>query len=339
MLRNDPGSAADPPAAGAAGNAVRTMFALRQKKSFGLIRKHVEDATLRDAIDANAMGDGPEAWALINQMCSRPQTFLDLADQDKEWISLSLPEVGINKRTVENFRALIDRVNRERPLAQRKTNIQLWQRLLEAIGSIGNAELKTMVRNELQVPSMLHPIGHPNVGEPDIPRYVQHFAERWRVLVHDGTIKQSACLLQGSVCLQLVIESMPCCLELQMTQIRRQWPPMHLQLSMPLLMVSLKMCWNCRGLRHVKVDSNGKVICPSPVKARSITSAISTLEAYRRKEAGRGGKRKMFARRNVQSARAASASAADDLVEVLVDDDGSVYSSILHRGSIHGQHR
>lgn len=144
VLRNDPGSAAAPiPGGGAAATASLNAFRLRQKKSYGIIRRHIEDPTLRDAIDAQAMGDGPAAWALITQLCSRPQTFLNLADQDKEWGELSLAEVGMNERTVENFRALLERVNRERPAPQMKSNIQVWQRLLEAIGSCGNAELKT----------------------------------------------------------------------------------------------------------------------------------------------------------------------------------------------------
>lgn len=88
-----------------------------------------------------------------------------------------------------------------------------------------------------------------------------------------------------------------------------------------------KMCWNCRGIGHVKVDANGKVICPSPVKPRSISSAIALLEMYRRREAGRGGKRKMFARRAIHPAKSATVANPDDLVEVLVDDDGSVYTT------------
>lgn len=325
VLRTDPGSAADPAPAGAAGNVIRTTFALRQKRSFGLIRKHIEDATIGDAIDAAAMGDGPEAWALVNQMCSRPQTYLNLADQDKEWVSLCLADVGVNERTVENFRALLDRVNRERPVAQRKSNIQIWQRLLEAISSIGNAEIKTMVRNELQVPSMVHPAGHPLVNEPDVPRYVQHFAERWRFLVHDGTIKQAAARKRAPPTGNRV--------DAMLSKVTEDYgsmsagPSAFAAQAAPADGQPERMCWNCRGFGHVKVDANGKVVCPSPVKARSITSAIAMLEMYRRKEAGRGGKRKVYVRRAVQHAKSVSFSPADDLVEVIVDDDGMVYST------------
>lgn len=70
VLRNDPGSAAAPiPGGGAAAAASMNAFRLRQKRSFGIIRKHIEDPTIRDTIDAQAMGDGPAAWALIIQRC------------------------------------------------------------------------------------------------------------------------------------------------------------------------------------------------------------------------------------------------------------------------------
>lgn len=61
VLQTDPGSAADPAPAGAAGEAMRRAFSQRQKKSFGLIRRHIEDPAICDDIDARAMGDGPAA--------------------------------------------------------------------------------------------------------------------------------------------------------------------------------------------------------------------------------------------------------------------------------------
>lgn len=174
VLQTDPGSAADPPPAGAAGEGSRRAFAQRQKRSFGLIRKHIEDPALRDEIDANAMGDGPAAWAIIVARCTRPQTYLNLADQDNEWVLTSITEVGFNERTVENYSALLSRINRERPVAQRKTNVQVWQKLLEGIGAVGNNELRTIVRNEMQNPTMVHPAGHADAGQPSIALYVQH---------------------------------------------------------------------------------------------------------------------------------------------------------------------
>lgn len=202
------------------------------------------------------------------EMCSRPQTYLNLADQDKEWGELSLSEVGMSERTVENFRALLERVNRERPAAQQKSNIQVWQRLLEAIGSSGNAELKTLVRNELQVPTMLHPVGHPLAGQPDIPQYVLRFAERWRVLIHDGSIRQSQPRKRvppvgNRVDAMMVATTV----ELPASgQTVTQFSSASAYVAQPAQNEALeRMCWNCRGFGHTKVDANNKLVCPSPM--------------------------------------------------------------------------
>lgn len=132
VLQNDPGSAANPAPAGPPGQATRLAFATRMKKSFGLIRRHVEDPTIRDDIDANAMGDGPAAWQIVVGYGQVPQTYLNLAEQEKEWSATKLAEVGFNERTGENFRALLVRINRERPPAQQRATFKYgrssWRR-------------------------------------------------------------------------------------------------------------------------------------------------------------------------------------------------------------------
>ncbi|KAL3920553.1 MAG: hypothetical protein SGPRY_005209 [Prymnesium sp.] len=179
VLQTDPGSGYDPAPAGA-------------KKSFGLIRRHVEDPTMRDEIDQRAMGDGPAAWEIIVQLGTVAQTYLNLAVQDQEWMGCHITEVGFTDRTIENFNALLHRINRERPVAQQKTNVELWQKLLQSIASAGNMELQTIVRNELQDQSKVHPAGHALAGQPNLPEYVLYFSERWRSLLRDGIIKPMA---------------------------------------------------------------------------------------------------------------------------------------------------
>lgn len=110
VLQNDPGSAAAIAAGGAAGAAIMAAYNQRLKKSFGLIRKHVEDPTLRDDIDANAMGDGPQAWTIIVNACTMPQTYLNLDSQDNEWTNTHITEVGFNQRMAENISALLERI-------------------------------------------------------------------------------------------------------------------------------------------------------------------------------------------------------------------------------------
>lgn len=187
-----------------------------------------------------------------------------------------------------------------------------------------------MIRNELQVPTMLHPVGHALAGEPDIPQYVQRFAERWRALIHDGSIKQSqprkrvppaGNRVDAMMVSTVVDSSMP-----------GQATPSSVQtvayVAQQLRNEAIeRMCWNCRGFGHTKVDANNQVVCPSPIKTRSIASAIAMLEIYKRREAGRGGRRKVFIRKpGAAAAKSAIVDQQEELMEVLVDDDGTIYS-------------
>lgn len=84
VLLSDPGSAGNPHVGGAAAVQLsRRAYDKRLKKSFGLIRRHVEDDALRDAMDADAMGNGPAAWAIVVAAGTAQQTYLNLSDQDQ----------------------------------------------------------------------------------------------------------------------------------------------------------------------------------------------------------------------------------------------------------------
>lgn len=114
------------------------------------------------------MGNGPAAWAIVVAAGTAQQTFLNLNDQGQEWQACGLTDVGFDERTLENFKALLDRLNRERPAAQRKSNTQVWQKLLQCVRLSGHGELKLKATDQLQTPTLLHAAGTPLAGEPDI---------------------------------------------------------------------------------------------------------------------------------------------------------------------------
>lgn len=68
-----------------------------------------------------------------------------------------MADVGVDERTLANFKALLDRLNRERPVAQQKTNTQIWQKLLQAVRMVGHAELTLKATDQLQAPTFVHP--------------------------------------------------------------------------------------------------------------------------------------------------------------------------------------
>jgi hypothetical protein len=141
VTRTDPGNAPVAggamvvhPGGGVAGQAGIAMqaksalaFEARKRKSFGLIRQHVEDETIRDDIDANAPGDGPAAWLIVIAAGTAQQTALFDDTQDIEWNSATVFLVGISETTIRDFKGLLLRLNRERPLAEQKSNAQIFR--------------------------------------------------------------------------------------------------------------------------------------------------------------------------------------------------------------------
>lgn len=302
--QDDPGSPAAIAAGGGTGAAIMMAYNQRLKKSFGLIRRHVEDPTLRDDIDANAMGDGPAAWNIIVAACTMPQTYLNLANQDTEWINTHISEVGFNLRTPENYRALLQRINRERPVASRKTEVQVWQKVLEGLAGSGNAELATLVRNEMQRPTIVHPAAHANAGQPDLAAAVMYFGERWRSLLNTGAIKtlppKKRSPPMGNRVDAMMVDTSSA------TPSPPNSPPYQLSdyyafgANIPEVE---RMCYNCRGFGHVKTEPSGKVVCPSPVRNRPIPQCIANLEAEMKRVASRFGRKKIFLRRNKAAAK------------------------------------
>jgi len=124
VTRTDPGNAPAAggamvvhPGGGVAGQAGIAMqaksalaFEARKRKSFGLIRQHVEDETIRDDIDANAPGDGPAAWLIVIAAGTAQQTALFDDTQDIEWNSATVFLVGISETTIRDFKGLLLRL-------------------------------------------------------------------------------------------------------------------------------------------------------------------------------------------------------------------------------------
>ena len=109
------------------------LYTSRQKKLFGLIRRHIEDDSIRDEIDANANGDAVAAWAIVVGHGQPPASALTDGNRDDEWTSASIFFVVIDENTIRNFKALLERLNRERPAAEVKNNAQIFRKLLNSI--------------------------------------------------------------------------------------------------------------------------------------------------------------------------------------------------------------
>jgi hypothetical protein len=202
VTRTDPGNqigggaVVAHPGGGVAGQAGITMqaksalaFQARKRKSFGLIRQHVEDETIRDDIDANAPGDGPAAWLIVIAAGTAQQTALFDDTQDVEWTAATLFLVGISETTIRDFKGLLFRLNRERPAAEQKSNAQIFRKLLNSISF--PSDIRVICEGQLQAPTWVHVGGALN-RQPSIPIAEQKLTELWKRRVQNGQIKQVA---------------------------------------------------------------------------------------------------------------------------------------------------
>ena len=228
-----------------------------------------------------------------------------------------ITEVRFTDRTIENFNAVLHQINRELPIAQQRTNVELWQKLLQSIASAGNMELQTIVRNELQDQSKVHPAGHALAGQPNLPEYVLYFSERWRSLLRDGIIKPMAPRKRAPPSGNRV--------DAMLTSPTATPPVLSASTTFSSSFTTPssateRICWNCKGLGHMRNDENGKVICPSPVRPRSYQHCIAALEIARRRDMNRpSSRRRMFVRRS-RSASARLAGVAEEYDVVEIDD-------------------
>ena len=191
VTRTDPGNApigggaaVAHPGGGVAGQAGIAMqaksvlaFQARKRKSFGLIRLHIEDETIRDDIDANAPGDGPAAWQIVIAAGTAQQTALFDDTQDIEWNAATLFIVGISETTIRDFKGLLLRLNRERPAAEQKSNAQIFRKLLNSITF--PSDIRVICEGQLQAPTWIHGAGPLN-GQPSIPIAEQKLTELWK---------------------------------------------------------------------------------------------------------------------------------------------------------------
>ena len=360
VTRTDPGNvpvaggaAVAHPGAGLAGQAGVTMqakstlaFEARKRKSFGLIRLHIEDETIRDDIDANAPGDGPAAWLIVIAAGTAQQTALFDDTQDIEWNGATLFLVGISETTIRDFKGLLLRLNRERPLAERKSNAQIFRKLLNSITF--PSDIRVICEGQLQAPTWIHAAGPLN-GEPSIPIAEQKLTELWKRRVQNGQIKQVAPtapkpargnrvdsnFVQSQAHMMTIQNYSASVQDEQSVEMKRAGisddNANGLRFSLASTLKALdseRDCWNCHGFGHRFKDADGTIVCPSPVADRPVTAVIRKLEflnsrkgaADKRKPGG--SKFKFVKRKSLQPPKANSAEAE---VEIEVDDDGNCF--------------
>ena len=367
VTRTDPGNAPAAggamvvhPGGGVAGQAGIAMqaksalaFEARKRKSFGLIRQHVEDETIRDDIDANAPGDGPAAWLIVIAAGTAQQTALFDDTQDVEWNSATVFLVGISETTIRDFKGLLLRLNRERPAPEQKSNAQIFRKLLNSITF--PSDIRVICEGQLQAPTWIH-VGGGLAGQPSIPIAEQKLTELWKRRVQNGQIKQVAPTAQKpargnrvdsnyvqSQAHMMTIQSYSASVQdEQSIEMKRAGicddDTNGLRFSLASTLKALdteRDCWNCHGFGHRFKDADGTIICPSPVADRPVTAVIRKLEflnsrkgASDKRKPG-GGKFKFVKKKGLPKANS-----AESEVEIEVDDDGTCYQDGVPCGTL-----
>ena len=323
------------------------LYTSRQKKLFGLIRRHIEDDAIRDEIDANANGDAVAAWAIVVGHGQPPASALTDGNRDDEWTSASIFFVGIDENTIRNFKALLERLNRERPAAEVKNNAQIFRKLLNSITF--PVDIKQMCESQLQDTTWLHVAGPLN-GQPSIPMAVNRLSEIWKKRIKEKVITivppkdpnataprsnrvNAANMMVVNANMSSVSDP------LQAKAIAEFSQPVE-QFGGPFSFAALQRafdmegnCWNCWGSGHRNKDHDGTFVCPSPQLQRPVAQMIKKLEAVNKKQASRndrqpGGRRFKFVRKPPapSSAQIAQTGAEEDTIFVDSKCDG--YDSI-----------
>ena len=342
LLQTDPGATpggvlvAHPGGGAGLGQAGIAMVArsqqaylTRRRKLFGFIRRHVEDDAIREDIDANAPGDGVAAWAIVITYGTDPQTALFSNVQDDEWSSASIFWIGIDINSPRNWKALLDRINRERPAADRKSPAQLLRRFLS--GFTFPPSIKSKCEDQLQDCTWLDAGGNPSIGVA-----VTKLSELWKKRIQDREITEAppklpnsrgprtnrvdahysvsqANMLQHYSSLQLQNAEMQLATGCSLPN------PMPYALSSDLKVFDAERhCWNCGGFGHRFKDAEGNVICPSPVLKRPLSAIIKKLESVNKREnARKPNVRKMkFVRRPPQPQSQLAESESEQVIEV-----------------------
>ena len=133
------GAVGAPAMPGGAGAAALKMQRLRPKRAntaYATIYRHLESIDLKATaaetfqVPVDAIG----LFQYLEGLFDRPITRAELRTLDREWDELSIVyDVGIEKESIAKFITRMERLNGDRPVAQRKNETERAEKLLEAI--------------------------------------------------------------------------------------------------------------------------------------------------------------------------------------------------------------
>eukprot|EP00966_Prymnesium_polylepis_P088745 2053667-Prymnesium_polylepis.1 len=109
----------------------------------------------------------------------------ELDDLDELWRIISIQrDIGIHEFTITQLAAYVRRINGNRPIANRKTNDQIAEKILQFIYKCSSHFYQSGVK-EYNAPAgsreFEHPVGHPLAGQRDVVALTQSFQNQWKL--------------------------------------------------------------------------------------------------------------------------------------------------------------
>ena len=286
------------------------MRAQRLRRLCAYIRLHVVDPDIQTRIDDEANSNGIDAWAIVLEHGEKPVNGLTKLNQDSEWTSLRLTDVGVDERTIIKIKGKLHRLNQARETT--KTEEEKRLKFLSMISF--PATLASKAVDELHRPTITRVTGSgaSRTYVPDYEKTVKAFDELWRHAYSQNQIRRQAApersrgghgvdaadtyLLDQyneDVMNDNMHDANAAFLRGKNRNPGRDGPPTGGASSRTSTIEGERMCAGCLGFGH-------SPMCPSEKKYRRIADAISRLRAIELR-GGKAGDQPDGARRNMQT--------------------------------------
>ena len=161
----------------------------RQKESYAIISRSQHDPAIVTVLKNNYFQDGLAAWQYMTATYRRPVDRILLREMDKQWHDLDLQEhVGINENTIKQLVLKMRVLNGKRPAANRKTETEITEKLLECIFQTSKHFSEGSLQEYNAVPAdwrFVHAAGAPLAGQRDLAACEAHYHNLWSQAVRD----------------------------------------------------------------------------------------------------------------------------------------------------------
>ena len=187
FLLVDEGSAGGPALpGGAAGAKAASARRRRLKDSYSLLTMHELDQDHVDHMTQNHFQDGPAAFAYLQASCQQAIDRLRLRSMEQEWNDFDLlQDVGVGPNSISDMAKKLKAHNSRRPVANRKDQTAMTERLLELIFSSSKHFSTEALKEYNAAPAAwVFVIGAGGAaGQRDFAALTQHFQTLWKAAV------------------------------------------------------------------------------------------------------------------------------------------------------------